>query len=219
LSRIPPAGFIRISDEELTWATAETYDRPIQKGGIVELPDGMRYSDPQLLLIQGERRQVNRARHDHGLIKVLPAAKGENVIVARLRGRVGGNDPDQLSREMELQNRLRKLVGNTVKPLEYEPIPAPPDSPTSRSDVSEPMPARSEASGQVRIVHSTLSRAEQAELRVRLEQIDVGTAQAPLPGSTIEPPPAEVTPTMEISGPEYFMAKKRKPLDFADLED
>jgi hypothetical protein len=31
------------------------------------------------------------------------------------------NDPDELARQMELQQRVNKLAGPTVKPLEYDP--------------------------------------------------------------------------------------------------
>jgi hypothetical protein len=34
---------------------------------------------------------------------------------------VGAKDPDELARQMELQNRLKKLAGAMMKPLEYEP--------------------------------------------------------------------------------------------------
>jgi hypothetical protein len=37
------------------------------------------------------------------------------------------NDPDELARQMELQNRLHKLAGATVKPLEYDPSSQLPD--------------------------------------------------------------------------------------------
>jgi hypothetical protein len=117
----PAGGFRRISDEELSWATAEHFSVLIGKGGIVHLRDGKRYSDPELLLIQREHREVARLRHDHEQISVLPAAKGEQVIIAQRRARVGVNDPDQLASAMELQNRLRKLVGGMVKPLDYDP--------------------------------------------------------------------------------------------------
>ena len=117
----PPGGFRRISDEELAWKTAEHFSVLIAKGGIIQLRDGKRYSDPQLLLIQGEHREAVRLRHDHEQISVLPSAKGEEPIIAKRRGRVGVDDPDQLAREMELQNRLRKLVGEMVKPLDYDP--------------------------------------------------------------------------------------------------
>ena len=54
----PAGGFRRISDEELAWNTAEHFDVKIAKGGIIRLRDGKRYSDPQLLLIQGENREL-----------------------------------------------------------------------------------------------------------------------------------------------------------------
>jgi len=82
------------------------------------------------LLIQGEHREVARLRHDHEQISVLPSAKGEAVIIARRRTRVGTNDPDQLAAAMELQNRERKLVGQMVKPLDYEPGSQFPDAET-----------------------------------------------------------------------------------------
>ena len=117
----PAGGFHRISDEELAWKTAEHFNVLIAKGGIIQLRDGKRYSDPQLLLIQGQHREAVRLRHDHEQISVLPSAKGEEAIIAKRRGRVGANDPDELARQMELQNRLRKLVGEMVRPLGYDP--------------------------------------------------------------------------------------------------
>jgi hypothetical protein len=118
---IPAGGFRRISDEELAWHTAERFDVLIGKGGIIQFRDGKRYSDPQLLGIIGQRREVARARHDHEQISVLPTAKGEEAIIARRRTRVGVDDPDELSRQIELQARLRKLAGAMVKPLDYDP--------------------------------------------------------------------------------------------------
>jgi hypothetical protein len=123
----PAGGFRRISDEELAWNTAKHFDVKIAKGGIIQIRDGKYYSDPQLLLIQGEKREIVRLRHDHEQVSVLPSAKGEAVIIAKLRTRVGGNDPDELAHAMELQKRLRKLVGAMVKPLDYEPGSALPD--------------------------------------------------------------------------------------------
>ncbi len=136
---IPAGGFRHISDEELTWHTAERFDVLIGKGGIIQLRDGKRYSDPQLLRIIGERREVARARHDHEQISVLPAAKGEEAIIAKRRARVGVNDSDELSRQIELQTRLRKLTGEMVKPLEYDPGAQFPESePPKSSDVIHP---------------------------------------------------------------------------------
>lgn len=120
-SNAPSSGFRHISDEELGWKTAEHFNVLIAKGGIIQLRDGKRYSDPQLLLIQGEHREVVRLRHNREQISVLPSAKGEEAIMARRRGRVGVDDPDELARQMELQNRLRKLAGEMVKPLDYDP--------------------------------------------------------------------------------------------------
>ena len=125
----PAGGFRRISDEELAWKTAEHFDVKIAKGGIIQLRDGKRYSDPQLLLIQGENREVARLRHDQEQVSVLPSAKGEEVIIAKRRGRVGVNDPDELSREIELQRRLRKLAGQFTKALDYDPTSALLDGP------------------------------------------------------------------------------------------
>jgi len=109
----PPEGFRKISAEELAWVTAQHFpNETIAAGGIVQLPDGKRYSHPLLTLIAGERRECVRLRDDHSLIKVLPARKGEEPILALARGRVGANDPEVLAREMELQKRLRKLAGS-----------------------------------------------------------------------------------------------------------
>ena len=52
---------------------------------------------------------------------MLPLAKGEAVIIAKRRARVGVNDPDELSRQIELQARIRKLAGQFTKPLDYAP--------------------------------------------------------------------------------------------------
>jgi hypothetical protein len=118
----PPAGFRRISDDDLAFATAQRFEnRQIRTGGIIELPDGSRYSHPLLIGLAGHKREVVRLRHDHSSVTVLGARKGEEPIIAARRVRVGMNDPDELARQMELQNRLRKLTGAVVKPLEYNP--------------------------------------------------------------------------------------------------
>ena len=62
-----------------------------------------------------------RLRHDRSFVTVLPAQKGEESIKAMRRIRVGANDPDELARQMELQNRVHKIAGATVLPLEYDP--------------------------------------------------------------------------------------------------
>jgi hypothetical protein len=124
----PACGFRRISEDQLAFATAQHFENErIEVGGIIELRDGSRYSCPLLLGIAGQKREVVRLRHDHSFVTVLPAQKGEQSIDAPRRVRVGMNDPDELARQMELQNRLHKLAGATVKPLEYDPSSQLPD--------------------------------------------------------------------------------------------
>jgi hypothetical protein len=108
----PQQGFERISEERLNIVTAERYpDEAIAKGGIIELPDGSRYSHPLLALLpRGEKRMVIRLRHDHSSISVLPAKNGEEIIVAPRRVRVGGNDPDELARQAERQALIEKTI-------------------------------------------------------------------------------------------------------------
>jgi len=118
----PACGFPRISEEQLAVATAQHFENErIEIGGIIELRDGTRYSHPLLIPLAGQKREVVRLRHDHSFVTVLPAQKGEESIKAPRRTRVGANDPDELARQMELQNRVRKIAGTTVKPLEYDP--------------------------------------------------------------------------------------------------
>jgi hypothetical protein len=118
--KMPIGGFRRVSDEELELKTAQSFPETlILKGGIIELRDGKRYSDPLLIDLAGKRREVTRSRVDHSQICVLPAAKGEEFIVAKRRERVDVNDPDLLSREAEFQARLRKIVGDRVRPLDW----------------------------------------------------------------------------------------------------
>lgn len=120
----PAEGFRRISDDDLNAHTAESFEALIREGGIIQLSDGKRYSDPQLLLIQGQRREVHRRRHDHEQVYVLPSAKGEPYVVAKRRQRVGVNDPDLLSRQMESQARVRRIAGQITQPMEYDPSAA-----------------------------------------------------------------------------------------------
>ncbi|HEV2499276.1 MAG TPA: hypothetical protein VGY31_06840, partial [Terriglobia bacterium] len=115
----PEGGFKKLDDERIAWETAEQFDEvTIRTGGIVQLRDGKRYSHPALILIQSERRTVRRVRWDHSQISVLPAAKGEAIIIAPRRERVGTNDPENLARAMELKTKLRKLAGKMVEPRE-----------------------------------------------------------------------------------------------------
>jgi len=118
---IPPQGFKKLTDEEIAWYTAEHfYEELVETGGIITLRDGKRYSSPALLLIQGERREVVRLQHDHSKISVLPAVKGEAVIIAARRERVGTQDEDNLARQMELKARLLRLAGKMIEPMEMQ---------------------------------------------------------------------------------------------------
>jgi hypothetical protein len=118
----PASGFPRISEEQLALATAQHFENEhIETGGIIELRDGSRYSHPLLIPLAGQKREVVRLRHDRSFVTVLPAQKGEESINAPRRTRVGVSDPDELARQMELQNRILKIAGTTVKPLEYDP--------------------------------------------------------------------------------------------------
>lgn len=120
----PEGGFRRLTDTEIDFATAEhVHDRLIQSGGIIELRDGKRYSHPALLLLAGQRREIVRKRDDHSRISVLPAHKGEEIVIAQRRERVGLNDPKNLASAMELQNRIRKIAGRAVVPSEMKADP------------------------------------------------------------------------------------------------
>jgi hypothetical protein len=118
----PASGFRRITEDELAFATGEHFEnKHIDIGGIIELRDGSRYYHPLLTGLGGQTREVVRLRHDHSFVTILPAQKGEGVIIARRKVRVGMHDRDNLAREMEVLNRVKKIVGATVRPLEYEP--------------------------------------------------------------------------------------------------
>jgi transposase InsO family protein len=100
----------RPSEEELIVYFSEEIERSILEGGIVELPDGKRYSHPLLTDCKGEVRRVKRARHDHSYVVVLPDVKGEEIIIAPKRIRVGTHDPDALAESSECTARQRKVV-------------------------------------------------------------------------------------------------------------
>jgi transposase InsO family protein len=114
----------RPTEDQIRQAFAEHYkDETIEPGGTVTLPDGLRYYHPLLGEPEYARhtRDVVRYRDDHSFIIVIARQKGEENIRVPRKVRVGVNDPDQLASAMELQNRLRKLVGETTKPMDYDP--------------------------------------------------------------------------------------------------
>jgi hypothetical protein len=127
----PASGFRRISEERLALATAQHFlNEHIATGGIIVLRDGSRYSHPLLVRLAGQKREVVRLRHDHSFITVLPAQKGEEAVKAPRRTPVGMNDPDELARQMELENRVLNVAGPMVMPLEYDPGREFPDAAT-----------------------------------------------------------------------------------------
>ena len=138
----PASGFLRISDEQLAFATAQHFEKErIERGGIIELRDGSRYSHPLLIPLAGQKREVVRMRHDHSFVIVVSARKGEESIKALRRLRVGSNDPDELSAQAEFLARLYKRVDVIVKPLEYEPgsqFATPESEPPKATDVIQP---------------------------------------------------------------------------------
>jgi len=199
----PATGFRRIPDEELALKTAEHFEVLIRQGGIIQLRDGKRYFDPQLLLIQGERREAARLRHDHTWIVVLPSAKGEENIVAKRCVRVGMTDPDQLGQSIALQSRLRKLAGAMVAPMEYEPG------------------SHGEAPNAAQVIHPSEFIAAQTGHRLTFANEAAAEILAAMEREEEAPPP---TPEREISSSERMMEHNRylrqvKPMDFADLED
>lgn len=108
----PPEGFRRFSDVELAWITAEHFpNETIELGGIITLPDKKRYSHPLLILLAGESRECVRLRHDDSHISVLPAQKGQEVILAPRRIPVGTADPEGLARACEHLAAVRKIAG------------------------------------------------------------------------------------------------------------
>jgi hypothetical protein len=118
----PVSGFRQISEDQLAFATAKHFENQlIRQGGIIELPGGLKYFHASLAPLAGQKREVARLRHDHSFITVLPAQKGQPEIIAPRRIRVGMKDEQELSRQMELHKRIEKIVGESVKPLEYDP--------------------------------------------------------------------------------------------------
>jgi hypothetical protein len=117
----------RPTEDQIRQAFAEHYqDETIEPGGVITLPDGLRYDHPLLGEPEYARhtRNVVRYRDDHTFINVLA---GEENIMARRRVRVGVNDPDELSRQCEQKARLEKLLkAMTPRAVESSEKPEPP---------------------------------------------------------------------------------------------
>jgi transposase InsO family protein len=119
----------RPTEDQICQAFAEHYAKEtIEPGGVVTLPDGLRYEHP--LLGEPEyarhKRNVVRYRNDHSFIIVLAAQKGDENIIARRRVRVGVNDPEELSRQSEDKARLEKLLKSMTPHAAESPVRAEP---------------------------------------------------------------------------------------------
>jgi hypothetical protein len=203
----PPSGFPRISEDELAYATAQHFDgKRIAPGGIIELPDGIRYSHPLLIPLAGQTREVVRMRHDYSFITVLPVRKGEEPIVACRRAHVGMKDPDQLAAQMELRGRVLTIAGEVTKAADYDPGSRYPSA-DLQPNGSETPAATADFAGSIEL--SSVREREIPPLH-ELEPFD-GTVEYLGPLGT------------EIGSVEFLMERERykkrvKPLDFADLE-
>ena len=142
IEQTPPGGFRRIAEPELALITSEYYSaRKILEGGIVQLPDGKRYGvTGELTLLAGQKRDVTRSRDDHSFIKVLPLQKGQEIITAHRRARVGHDDPDLLAREMEAQRKLRNLAAAINAPLRTWDLEEGDSAVGSRQSAENPTP-------------------------------------------------------------------------------
>jgi len=117
----PASGFRQISEDQLAFATAQHFESQlIRQGGIIKLGT-VEYFHACLAPLAGQKREVVRFRHDHSFITVLPAQKGQPEIIAPRGVPVGMKYEEELSRRMELPNRIAKIAGESVKPLEYDP--------------------------------------------------------------------------------------------------
>ena len=117
----PASGFRQISEEQLAFATAQHFENQlIREGGVIALRD-VEYFHASLTPLAGQKHEVVRLRHDHSFITVLPAQKGQPEIIAPRGVPVGMKNKEELSRRMELHNRIAKIAGEAVKPLEYDP--------------------------------------------------------------------------------------------------
>jgi hypothetical protein len=68
------------------------------------------------------------------------------------------NDPDELARQMELQNRLKKLARATVKPPDYDPGSQLPDVAPKDEAPKAAMPQREIGSVEYLMEHDRYKR-------------------------------------------------------------
>lgn len=100
----------------LDLAFAERDQRTIQPGGVIELKDGKRYSDFELVGWVGEKVEVLRYRRDPSMLQVFAPGQ-EGPVIAHLRRAVGTNEPDVLSEEIAKLQHARKILACEETPL------------------------------------------------------------------------------------------------------
>ncbi len=100
----------------LDLAFAERDQRTIQPGGVIELKDGKRYSDFDLVGWVGEKVEVLRYRRDPSTLQVFAPGQ-EGPVIAHLRRAVGTNEPDVLSEEIAKLQHARKVLAREETPL------------------------------------------------------------------------------------------------------
>jgi hypothetical protein len=138
LRNMPPEGFRKLDSREIEMISAEWYpNRVIQSGGIVEVPDGLRYGLPgELTELQGTKRHVIRHLNDHSFVMVKGLRKGQPDMVAHLRPRLGMDDP-KLGGFLEAQRSVRNIAEGRLGELSPE---------SNTAEILEPyrapMPAR-----------------------------------------------------------------------------
>ncbi len=179
----------QVTEIDLALAFAEHYpDRLILPGGIIELPDGkrgvVRYDSPLLWDLSNQRREVVRSRGDHSAVLVLPSRKGEEIIVAKKRLRVGTRDALALGNASETLARMRKLAAAIMPRLDAqeklrEAAELVADLPVTMTEVSgedDPAPTPSPAAGaKVSVEELRPARAPESSLHdlepVRAEEL------------------------------------------------
>ncbi|HXJ94869.1 MAG TPA: Mu transposase C-terminal domain-containing protein [Terriglobia bacterium] len=117
---IAVGGLRKASEEEIDRNTAEHRELTVREGGFVQFHRTW-YDNPQLVNYQGECLEVTRSRHDHEKICVLVSDKPRLIIVAARTRLTGAKNKAQLAAEMEWRTRMRKRIGATVEPMDYDP--------------------------------------------------------------------------------------------------
>ncbi len=104
------------SEALLDLAFAERDQRTIQPGGVIELKDGKRYSDFELVGWVGEKVEVLRYRREPSTLQVFAPGQ-EGPVIAHLRRAVGRNEPAVLSEQIAKVQHARKILAREETPL------------------------------------------------------------------------------------------------------